>query len=52
MIWHRRDDNDSGHRWLRTVIGQEFAVLYAPAEVPHRNAAVNPHKRRPIRLAR
>ena len=37
MIWHRRDDNDSGHRWLRTVIAQEFATLYAPADDRHRS---------------
>jgi DNA-binding transcriptional LysR family regulator len=44
MIWHRRDDNDSGHRWLRTVIAQEFAQLYAPAEDRHRGGAGGPHK--------
>ncbi len=28
MIWHRDDNNDSGHRWLRDLIQQEFALLY------------------------
>jgi DNA-binding transcriptional LysR family regulator len=30
MIWHRADDRDGGHRWLRTLISSEFATLYAP----------------------
>jgi DNA-binding transcriptional LysR family regulator len=28
MIWHRDDNNDAGHRWLRNLIQQEFAMLY------------------------
>jgi DNA-binding transcriptional LysR family regulator len=28
MIWHRDDDPDSGHRWLRDLVRQEFALLY------------------------
>jgi DNA-binding transcriptional LysR family regulator len=52
MIWHRRDDNDSGHRWLRTVIAQEFATLYAPAAGRQRNGAGGPHKLNRARLAR
>jgi DNA-binding transcriptional LysR family regulator len=35
MVWHRRDDRDAGHRWLRTLIVQEFEALYA-ATVPER----------------
>lgn len=41
MIWHRRDDRESGHRWLRGLITEEFAILYATARgsdgvAPHR----------------
>jgi DNA-binding transcriptional LysR family regulator len=40
MIWHVRDDREAGHRWLRALIAQEFAALYATAsdrgEGPHR----------------
>jgi DNA-binding transcriptional LysR family regulator len=28
MIWHRDDNTDPGHRWLRNLIQQEFALLY------------------------
>lgn len=31
MVWHASDEKDSGHRWLRRLIAQEFDVLYAPA---------------------
>lgn len=51
MIWHRRDDDDPGHRWLRTVIAQEFAMLYAPDD-RRRKGASGPHKLNPVRLAR
>jgi DNA-binding transcriptional LysR family regulator len=30
MIWHRDDDRDGGHRWLRKLIKEEFAALHAP----------------------
>ena len=29
MIWHRRDDREAGHRWLRNLIKEEFGALYA-----------------------
>jgi DNA-binding transcriptional LysR family regulator len=32
MVWHRADDRDGGHRWLRTLISHEFAALYAPVD--------------------
>jgi hypothetical protein len=28
MVWHSRDDKEAGHRWLRKLIIEEFAVLY------------------------
>ena len=31
LIWRKRDQSDAGHRWLRRVIEEEFAVLYAGA---------------------
>ena len=32
LVWQRRDEPDGGHRWLREIIQQEFAILYsAPA---------------------
>lgn len=32
LVWQRRDESDGGHRWLREIIQQEFAILYtAPA---------------------
>jgi DNA-binding transcriptional LysR family regulator len=33
MIWHSRDDKEGGHRWLRELITQEFAALYAPTGI-------------------
>jgi len=27
MVWHKGDDPDAGHRWLRDLIEQEFTVL-------------------------
>jgi DNA-binding transcriptional LysR family regulator len=30
-IWHRDDNNDAGHRWLRELIRQEFGLLYLNA---------------------
>jgi len=41
MIWHRRDDRESGHRWLRGLMTEEFAMLYARARVPD---GVVPHR--------
>jgi DNA-binding transcriptional LysR family regulator len=26
MIWHRRSQEDAGHRWLRTMIAKAFAA--------------------------
>jgi DNA-binding transcriptional LysR family regulator len=34
MVWHSRDDKEAGHRWLRGLIIEEFAVLYAPVTGP------------------
>ena len=45
MIWHRRDDKDAGHRWLRRLIEQEFAALYAPiTDGSERHAGSAPHR--------
>lgn len=30
MVWHVRDEKDTGHRWLRRLIEEEFDVLYSP----------------------
>jgi DNA-binding transcriptional LysR family regulator len=39
MVWHSNDDKDAGHRWLRRLIGEEFAALYAQGTKPSpRNA--------------
>ena len=34
LIWHRRDERDAGHRWLRTLIVEESAPLLAPGMHP------------------
>jgi DNA-binding transcriptional LysR family regulator len=44
MIWHSRDDRDAGHKWLRSLIVQEFAVLYAPTDHAERSARHSPDK--------
>jgi DNA-binding transcriptional LysR family regulator len=44
MVWHSRDDRDAGHRWLRRLITEEFAVLYAPMERAHRSGRHSPDK--------
>jgi DNA-binding transcriptional LysR family regulator len=44
MIWHSRDDRDAGHRWLRNLIVQEFAVLYAPTNPAVRSGRHSPDK--------
>jgi hypothetical protein len=38
------DERDLGHRWLRTVIGEEFAVLYAPSQLEQRRGRHSPDK--------
>jgi DNA-binding transcriptional LysR family regulator len=44
MIWHRRDGRDAGHRWLRSLIIEEFAVLYAPTNRSTRSTRHSPDK--------
>jgi DNA-binding transcriptional LysR family regulator len=44
MIWHSRDKRDAGHRWLRSLIIQEFAVLYAPTNPSVRSSRHSPDK--------
>lgn len=44
MVWHTRDQRDAGHRWLRDLIIQEFAVLYAPANRSSRSGRHSPDK--------
>ena len=29
LVWQKRDESNSGHRWLRDIIQQEFEILYA-----------------------
>jgi DNA-binding transcriptional LysR family regulator len=41
MIWHQRDDRESGHRWLRRLMTEEFAMLYATARG---SVGVTPHR--------
>jgi DNA-binding transcriptional LysR family regulator len=41
MIWRRQDDGDAGQRWLRQLIVEEFALLFAASDwvaddSPHR----------------
>jgi DNA-binding transcriptional LysR family regulator len=41
MIWRRQDEGDAGQRWLRQLIVEEFALLFAASEwvtddSPHR----------------
>jgi DNA-binding transcriptional LysR family regulator len=44
LVWHRGDDRDAGHRWLRSLITQEFAVLYAPTKHSVRSGRHSPDK--------
>ena len=44
LVWRSCDERDLGHRWLRTVIGEEFAVLYAPSELEQRSGRHSPDK--------
>jgi DNA-binding transcriptional LysR family regulator len=36
MVWHSRDNKEAGHSWLRRLIIEEFAALYAPVSAPSR----------------
>jgi DNA-binding transcriptional LysR family regulator len=41
MIWRKQDDGDAGQRWLRELIVEEFALLFAASDwvsddSPHR----------------
>jgi DNA-binding transcriptional LysR family regulator len=52
VVWQSGDERDGGHRWLRDVIAQEFAVLYAPMKRPprvHRHSADKLDLRSPLR---
>jgi DNA-binding transcriptional LysR family regulator len=44
IVWHRRDDREGGHQWLRNLIVQEFAMLYAETKPVGRASRNEPHK--------
>jgi len=33
LLWHQRNDEDQGHKWIRETICQSVAKLFTPAEM-------------------